>query len=39
MVSNETNFCNEEYSGKLRNALKGAKLYLESFEVDRDMAE
>jgi len=39
MVSNETNFCSEEYSGALRNALEGVKLYLESFEVGRDMAE
>jgi len=39
MVSNETNFCSEEYSGKFRNALEGVKLYLESFEVGRDMVE
>jgi len=39
MVSNETNFCSEEYSETLRKALEGVKLYLESFEVDRDMAE
>ena len=35
MVSNETNFCSEGYAGELRKALKGAKLYLESFEVGR----
>ena len=37
MVSNETNFCSEEYAGKLRKALEGVKLYLKSFEVDRDV--
>jgi len=35
MISNETNFCREEYAGELRKALEGAKLYLESFEVGR----
>jgi len=39
MVSNETNFCSEEYSGTLRNALEGVRLYLESFETGQDMAE
>ena len=39
MIRNETNFCSEEYSGKLRKALEGAKLYLESFEVGRDVEE
>jgi hypothetical protein len=39
MVSNETNFCSEEYSETLRKALEGVKLYLESFETGRDMAE
>ena len=41
MVSNETNFCSEEYAGTLRNALEGVKLYLESFKLEagRDMAE
>ena len=39
MASNETNFCSEEYSEKLRKALEGAQLYLESFEVGRDVHE
>jgi len=39
MISNETNFCSEEYTETLRNALEGVKLYLESFETGRDMAE
>jgi len=33
MVSNKTNFCSEGYTGKLKEALEGAKLYLESFEI------
>jgi len=39
MVNNETNFCSEEFSGTVRKALEGVKLYLESFKTDRDMAE
>jgi len=39
MVSNETNFCSYEYAGTLIKALEGVKLYLESFEVGRDMSE
>ena len=39
MVSNETNFCSENYSGKLRTALEGVQLYLESFAVARDAQE
>jgi len=39
MVRNETNFCSEEYSEKLRKALEGVQLYLESFEVGRDVHE
>ena len=39
MVSNETNFCTEKYAGKLRTALEGVQLYLESFAVGRDGQE
>jgi len=39
MVSNETNFCSDGYSEKLRKALEGVKTYLESFEIDRDVVE
>jgi len=39
VINKETNFCSEEYSRKLREALEGVKLYLRPFGVGRDVVE